>query len=135
MNAFCMSTTINAVLVGSMLSNTCSRPRFAMTRSMIDCGMEKLCMGISAGALRALCRWRDGRAICHEANLNATCECIGNECVRERITVAGRGLIVHRPSRHTDCRIGGGMDADAQDEQRPACSGLRHLRLECKIRE
>src|SRR5262249_31789673 len=50
MKAFCMSTTTSAVLPGSMSSNTCSRPRLAITRSTIDCGMETLCMGTSPRA-------------------------------------------------------------------------------------
>src|SRR5260370_31621740 len=94
MNAFCMSTTTNAVLAGSIFSKTCERPRFAMTRSMTDCGMDSLCMG------PPLVRY---------VNLSQPAsECIRDEGMRERVTVTDGSLVLHGHTGHIDLRVGAG---------------------------
>ena len=57
-------------------------------------------------------------------------EGIGDVSVRERVAMPGGGPVVHPDARMVGLRVGKGMDHIAEREQRPACPGRSHFRLE-----
>src|SRR5262249_29390737 len=104
----------------------CSRPRRSMTRSMTDCGMDSVCIEASARriGMRLSCRAR------RRATVPPADKGVRDEGMGKRVAMAGGGLVVYRDPSRVGLRVGKGMAYFAEREQRPARSGLRHLRLE-----
>src|SRR5258706_13924178 len=103
----------------------CSRPRGSMTEAAVDCGMARVCMEGSAGEEARLSRRSLLRATVAPAGKG-----VGDEGMGERVAVPGGRLVVDRDAGRVLLRIGEGMAEVAEGEQRPACAGRRHLRLE-----
>src|SRR3981081_4789288 len=87
--------------------------------------MDSVCITASIRYLRRL--WWRVRAW---ASSQLPREGIRDVGMRQRVAVAGGGLVEHPDARMIGLRVGEGMDHIAKREQRPACAGRSHFCLE-----